>query len=238
MMPVLFLLFLDEERRSPWLPDSAIMECAGALWLLHGMDVKANIIRGRVDDEYAEDDPQVQELVTVHERGRIRPLKLKWPENLRANLRAGRYGALRLMETRAEWKETDAKAGVVSLEITVDIKNTSEQEIRISGEFYLVGDDSVLLSKLGGATEETQFTAKPDTWDYMVVSREAKGPVFVPQSMYYLLYVDAASSKQIDLVSPPVSRKALAGFSDLKVEHLAYGWQLHVPPLPAMKEPN
>lgn len=151
----------------------------------------------------------------IGENFKVRPLKIIWPAQYEYRLRKGEYGTLNLNNIKTQW--TNDGTGY-ELSVSALIANISTYTMKLSGEFYLTGNDKVLISKLKCGTSDE------------ISGQSANDSGFEEADSFYLCDIDGGANKELKLKTDKISKDILSKFHSLKLEHLAYGWQRNIEP--------
>jgi len=189
---------------------------------------KALVLRGRLEEMGKGD-----ERVRFGKGFKVRPLKVLWPETVAAEMRAGKFGAMKVSKVEAKWKHSIDAGNRLSLRVTLVVQNTASDPARLSGEMYLLGNDSVLVSRMNGNPEGMDSLLKPDAYDYMLLGELSGKGTFAPECRYYLCRIEAGETRELTLTSELLPQETLRRFETLTLGNLAYGWQLSIPEIPA-----
>lgn len=174
----------------------------------------ADMTDTRGDAAHAIADFRVTESQVQFGKGyKVRALKVIWPDEHVEDIRQGRFGALQIERIDTAW-ELGPEADEATLRVVLDIRNSGKDSKQLSGEFYLTGDDMVLISKLSSSSPSARREAE-----------EADKSGFVSANSFFISEVSGNAASAFELMTDTVKTDVLKRFKTLRLEHLAYGWR-------------
>jgi hypothetical protein len=174
----------------------------------------ADMTDTRADAAHAMADFKVTDSHVQFGKGyKVRALKVIWPDEHAEDMRQGRFGTLHIERIDTAW-ELGPGPDEARLRAVLGLRNIGEDSKKLSGEFYLTGDDTVLISKLSSSAPSAPEKTK-----------EAPQSGFVSAESFFISELSADSTVALELITDTVKTDVLRKFGTLRVEHLAYGWR-------------